>query len=135
MDRQRKGKSECSNCGSDKHMTRKCTSCRCERSAHWKKEHLGKGPRPKRDDDESTREPDASDPKKQNAAKKKIKNRINRAGKETHPSKKVRYRDQESSAADSDFQSDDESRTTISTRTHPDARRIPLGCRSDHIAL
>ncbi len=135
-------------------MTRKCKSCKCgecgktfksatDRSAHWKKEHLGKGPRPKRDDDESTREPDASDPKKQNAAKKKIKNRVNRAEKETQPSKKVRYRDEESSAADSDFQpeadsdfqSDDESRTTISTRTHPDARRIPLGCRSDHIAL
>jgi protein-arginine kinase activator protein McsA len=140
MDRQRKGKSECSNCGSDKHMTRKCTSCRCgecgktfksatERSAHWKKEHLGKGPRPKRDDDKSTREPDADDPKKQNAAKKRIKNRVNRAEKETHPSKKVRYRDEESSAAysdfqseaDSDFQSDDESRATTDDDFDPNS--------------
>ena len=140
MDRQRKGKSECSNCGSDKHMTRKCTSCKCgecgktfksasDRSAHWKKEHLGKGPRPKRDDDESTREPDASDPRKQNAAKKKIKNRVNRAGKETHPLKKVRYRDEESSAADSDFQpeadsdfqSDDESRATTDDDFDPNS--------------
>ena len=113
-------------------MTRKCTSCKCgecgktfksasDRSAHWKKEHLGKGPRPKRDDDESTREPDASDPRKQNAAKKKIKNRINRAEKEMHPSKKVRYRDEESSAADSDFQSDDESRVTTDDDFDPNS--------------
>ena len=45
MDRQRKGKPERLNCGSDKHVTRKCTSCKCgecgktfksatERSAH-----------------------------------------------------------------------------------------------------
>ena len=121
-------------------MTRKCTSCKCgecgktfksasDRSAHWKKEHLGKGPKPKRDDDESAREPDASDSRKQNAAKKKIKNRVNRAGKETHPSKKVRYRDEESSAADSDFQpeadsdfqSDDESRATTDDDFDPNS--------------
>ena len=133
MDRQRKDKPECSNCGSDKHVTRKCTSCKCgdcgkifksatdERSAHWKKEYLGKGPRPKRDDYKSTRETDTDDSKRQNAAKKKIKKRVNRAKKETHPSKKVRYRDEESSVADSDFQSDDESRATTDDEFDPNS--------------
>ena len=69
---------------------RKDIQAATERSANWKKEHLGKGPRPKRKDDKSTREPDADDSKRQNAAKKKIKKRINRAKKESHPSKKVR---------------------------------------------
>ena len=121
MDRQKKGKPECQNCGSDKHGTRKCTSCKCgecgktfksatERSAHCKKEHLGKGPRPKREDDKSTREPDADDSKRQNAAKK-----------ETHPSKRVRYLDEESSAADSDFQSDNESRVTTDDEFDPNS--------------
>jgi hypothetical protein len=122
MDRQKKGKSECQNCGSDKHVIRKCMSCKCgeygktfksasERSAHWKKEHLGKGPRPKSHEDvKSTREPDADDSKKQNATKK-----------ETHPSKRVRYLDEESSAADSEFQSDNESRVTTDDEFDPNS--------------
>ena len=82
-----------------------------ERSAHWKKEHLGKGPRPKREDDKSTRKPDADDSKRrQNATKK-----------ETHPSKRVRYLDEESSAADSDFQSDNESRVTTDDEFDPNS--------------
>ncbi len=116
MDRQKKGKPECQNCGSDKHMTRKCTSCKCgecgktfksatERSAHWKNEHLGKGSRSKREDDKSTR-----DSKRQNATKK-----------ETYPSKRVRYIDEESSAADSDFQSENESRVTTDDEFDPNS--------------
>jgi hypothetical protein len=134
MDRQRKGKSECSNCGSNKHMTRKCTSCKCgkcgktfkstaERSAHWKKkEHLSKNQGPSETMTNQPESPTPKTPRKKNAAKKKIKKkRVNRAKKETHPSKKVRYRDEESSAADSDFQSDDESRATTDDDFDPNS--------------
>ena len=100
---------------------RKDIQAATERSANWKKEHLGKRPRPKRDDGKSTREPDADYCKRQDVAKKKIKKRVNRAKKETHPSKKVRYRGEESSAADSDFQSDDELRVTTDDEFDPNS--------------
>ena len=124
MDKQKKAKTGCSNCGSDKHMTRKCTSCKCgvcgktfnsavERSTHWKREHMGKGTKSKHDEDKPTREPDTDNPKKkQNAAKEKTRKRVNRA-------KKVRYDDE--SAADSEIQLDDESRCTTDDEFDPNS--------------
>ena len=75
MDKQKKVKTECSKCGSEKHVTRKCTSSKCgecgktfksapERSMHWKREHLGKGSKSRSDDDKPAREPDADNFKK-----------------------------------------------------------------------
>ena len=120
-DKQKKVKTECFNCGSDKHVTRKCTSSKCgecgktiksatERSLHWKREHLGKGSRSRSDDDKPARVPNADNAKKQNRTKK-----------EPHTSKKVHYQDEESSAVDSEFLSDDESRVTTDDKFDPNS--------------
>jgi len=121
MDKQKKAKTECSNCGSDKHVTRKCTSVKCgecgktfksatERSAHWKRDHLGKGPRSRSDDDKPMRATDTDNPKKQNRTKK-----------ETPSPRKVHYQDDESSAVDSEIFSDDESRITTDDEFDPNS--------------
>ena len=122
MDKQKRVKTECSNCGSDMHVTRKCTSSKCgecgktfksapERSAHWKREHLGKGSMSRSDDDKPAREHDADNSRKQNRTKK-----------EPYLSKKVvHYQDEESSAVDSEFLSDDESRLTTDDEFDPNS--------------
>ena len=121
MDKQKKVKTEYSNCGSDKHVTRKCTSSKCgeygktfksapERSAHWKREHLGKGLKARSDNDKPAREADADNSRKKNWAKN-----------EPHLSKKVHYQDEESSEADSEFLSDDESRVTTDDEFDPNS--------------